>query len=245
MPELCFEYPLNEKMRHWLRLEFLLEQLVSLQNSTNSQGYLAYFRTLCELLEIVERNELRADLLKELEKQQQKLQAWVAIPGIDRQLVEQLLAELAVHSQQLLHSTKPGSSLKEDRFIGHIRQRIMIPGGYCNFDIPSLYLWLHLTAEKRHAQLEHWYASLSPFHQALQATLHLIRQSGEFTEIDAQQGFYQGTANDKELIRLRLDSLDEVYPQISGHKSRFAIRFLALESETQLSDSYTFQLACC
>lgn len=43
---------------------------------------------------------------------------------------------------------------------------------------------------------------------------------------------------------LTLDS--QLYPQISGHKSRFAIRFMPLDSENGLvQERLDFELACC
>ncbi len=243
--EITFEYPLNEKMRSWLRIEYLLEQLVENQHADSSQASLQFIRTLTELLDIFERNELRADLLKELEKQQQKLQHWLAVPGIDTTLVTNLIDKLANHSQQLSQVVKFGVSFKEDKFLSQLRQRLSIPGGYCNFDIPTLHLWLHLPVEKRRLQLDQWYSDVMPLHLALQAIMHLIRQSAEFTSVQAQLGFYQDTADEKDLIRIRLESIAEIYPQISGHKTRFAIRFLPFDSEKNVPDVLTFQLACC
>jgi cell division protein ZapD len=39
---------------------------------------------------------------------------------------------------------------------------------------------------------------------------------------------------------------DQLYPQISGHKSRFAIRFMPLDSENGIvPERLDFELACC
>ena len=48
---------------------------------------------------------------------------------------------------------------------------------------------------------------------------------------------------DAELIRLRVDPSQGHYPTMSGHKSRFAVRFLPL-GELETGD-IEFQLACC
>ena len=50
----------------------------------------------------------------------------------------------------------------------------------------------------------------------------------------------------RDLLRLRLDLAHQLYPQISGHKSRFAIRFLPLDSEYGIvPERFDFELACC
>jgi cell division protein ZapD len=39
---------------------------------------------------------------------------------------------------------------------------------------------------------------------------------------------------------------DALYPQVSGHKSRYAIRFMPLDSERgEVPARLNFQLACC
>jgi cell division FtsZ-interacting protein ZapD len=48
------------------------------------------------------------------------------------------------------------------------------------------------------------------------------------------------------LLRLNLTLADQLYPQISGHKSRFAIRFMPLDSEHGVvPERLDFELACC
>ena len=242
---IIFEYPLNEKMRSWLRVEYLLQQLTASNNADSPEACLLFLRTLTELLDIFERSELRADLLKELEKQQGKLHQWLAVPDIDVQAVNQLISELSAHSHAINTAPKFGTTFKEDRFIGQLRQRLSIPGGYCNFDTPTLHLWLHLPLEKRQAQLDQWYSGLAALHLSLQAILHLIRQSGRFIEAETHQGFYQNSAEDKDLIRIQLASEDEIYPQVSGHKARFSIRFFPLENDGRVPENLLFQLACC
>ncbi|WP_241608638.1 cell division protein ZapD [Rosenbergiella australiborealis] len=242
---ICFEYPLNEKMRSWLRVEYLLQQLVASKDTDSPQASLLFLRTLTELLDILERNELRADLLKELEKQQGKLNQWLNVPGIDIQTVHELINRLITHSQTINIAPKFGSTFKEDRFIGQLRQRLSIPGGYCNFDTPTLHLWQHLPVEKRQAQLDHWYSELASLHLCLQTILHLIRQSGRLHDVQAQQGFYQHSAEDKDLVRLFLNRDDEIYPLLSGHKTRFSIRFFPFENDGRVPETLLFQLACC
>lgn len=68
-----FEYPLNEKMRTWLRIEFLINQLEQSRQINGSLTALTFFRNVAELLDVFERGELRTEIVKELDKQQQKL----------------------------------------------------------------------------------------------------------------------------------------------------------------------------
>ncbi|MDI8992430.1 cell division protein ZapD, partial [Salmonella enterica subsp. enterica serovar Anatum] len=56
----------------------------------------------------------------------------------------------------------------------------------------------------------------------------------------------QDNGDDADLLRLMLTLDSQLYPQISGHKSRFAIRFMPLDSENGLvPERLDFELACC
>ena len=59
-------------------------------------------------------------------------------------------------------------------------------------------------------------------------------------------GFIQDNGGDADLLRLNLSLDSLLYPQFSGHKSRFAIRFMPLDSENgQVPERLDFELACC
>jgi cell division protein ZapD len=68
-----FEHPLNEKMRTWLRIEFLIQQMAFHPMIASHADALHFFRNAGDLLDVLERGEVRTDLLKELERQQRKL----------------------------------------------------------------------------------------------------------------------------------------------------------------------------
>lgn len=241
-----FEHPLNEKMRTWLRVEFLLNQLHDTIPVTSSVSALGVFRIIGDLLDIFERGDMRTELLKELERQQQKLRAWLDVPGVDLQRVDSLGKQLKQQSSELMQAPRMGQQLREDRLVGLVRQRLSIPGGCCSFDLPGLHIWLHLEQSVRDAQVNGWIASLNPLRNSLVMILDLIRQSGVFRNQTSLNGFYQDNAEGADLLRLQLTLEDALYPQVSGHKSRYAIRFLPLDSERgEVPARLNFELACC
>ena len=132
-----FEHPLNEKMRTWLRVEFLINQLDETTPLDKTVNALTFFRLIGELLDIFERGDMRTELLKELERQQQKLRAWADVPGVDMTLVDALHDKLKIQSTQLMNAPRMGQQLREDRLIALVRQRLSIPGGCCSFDLPA------------------------------------------------------------------------------------------------------------
>lgn len=243
---ILFEHPLNEKMRTWLRIEFLIQQLSQHLPVNDHATALHFFRNVGDLLDVIERGDVRTELLKELERQQRKLQAWTEVPGVDQSRIDALRQQLKSSSAVLMAAPRVGQFLREDRLIGLVRQRLSIPGGCCGFDLPTLHIWLHMPQEYRDEQVAKWLASLTPLMQSLELILDLIRNSAPFRKQTSLNGFYQDNGDDADLLRLRLDLTSQLYPQISGHKSRFAIRFLPLDSEHGIvPERFDFELACC
>ncbi|GKX56287.1 cell division protein ZapD [Leminorella grimontii] len=243
---ILFEHPLNEKVRTWLRIEFLLQQLQNNRSLTNLSNTLGFFRTISELLDIMDRGDVRTELVKELERQQQKLMQWIDVPGVDTDRLNALRHNLKELSNVLLAAPRLGQSLKEDRLISMVRQRLSIPGGCCSFDMPILHMWLHTPKSERDKQVVSWIETMDPLNNALNACLDLIRQSGHFQKQTSLNGFYQDNAEDCDILRIRVDSSHQLYPQVSGHKTRFAIRFMPFDSELgETPERFSFDIACC
>ncbi|CAJ0991297.1 cell division protein ZapD [Pantoea sp. Nvir] len=243
-----FEHPLNEKMRTWLRFEFLIQQLHETMRITHTGAALNFFRIMSELLDIFERGDMRTDLIKEIERQQQKLRSWADVPGVNVAVVDALHEKLRTQTVHLNRAPRMGRQLREDRLISSVRQRLNIPGGCCSFDLPGLHIWLHQPQEVRDRQVTTWLETLEPLNQSLAIILDLIRQSGTFRHQTSLNGFYQDNVEDADLLRLQLHLEDALYPQVSGHKSRYAIRFLPLYNEcgeVQVPMQLNFELACC
>jgi len=244
--EVLFEHPLNEKMRTWLRIEFLIQQLNTVLPVNDSARALYFFRNIGELLDVFERGEIRTEILKELGRQQRKLLNWSEVPGVDEQRITALRKQLESRSTILMSAPRIGQQLREDRLVALVRQRLNIPGGCCSFDLPTLHLWLHLPQESRDDQVSQWLASLNPVQQALDLILDIVRNSVPYRKQTSLNGFYQNNSDEADLLRLKLNTSEPIYPQISGHKNRFAIRFMPVDAEHGIiPERLDFELACC
>lgn len=185
-------------------------------------------------------------MLKELERQQRKLLQWTEVPGVDQEMIRQLRSQLKNQAATLMAAPRIGQQLREDRLIALVRQRLGIPGGCCSFDLPTLHIWLHQPQDVRDELVDSWLTSLEPLSATLTLILSLIRNSGVFKPMISLNGFYQDNAEDADLLRMNIALDLQVYPQVSGHKTRFAIRFLPLDSEHGVvPERLKFDLACC
>ena len=179
---MIYDFPLNEKSRTYLRLESLFSQIRDNLESDQSWAHIAFFKGLFDLQELLERGDLRADLIKDLERLGQRLSHWASLPDVDLEQIQRMQQESTQLSRSLLSSPRPGARLKEDRLLGSIRQRFSIPGGLCAFDVPQLHHWLVTPAVGRHQQMQQW---LAPRVQVVNICAHfqkapqiLIRGSG-------------------------------------------------------------------
>lgn len=120
-----FEHPLNEKMRTWLRIEFLIQQMAFHPQIASHADALHFFRNAGDLLDVLERGEVRTDLVKELERQQRKLQSWAEVPGVDQERINELRHQLKQSSSTLMAAPRIGQFLREDRLIALVRQRLV------------------------------------------------------------------------------------------------------------------------
>lgn len=245
--KIVFEHPLNEKMRTWLRIEFLIKQIEHNQ-AFEQHNALLFFHALGELLEIVERNDIRGDLIKDIEEQKQKLTTWLNVPGVDTSIVNDLISKLTIIINELITNPKLGQDFKEDRFITSIRKRLSIPGGCCSFDLPSLHLWLQYSPEDRSNQIAIWLLSFSTLRQAISTYMKLVRESCIFKSYSCVNSFHQNSIDVINLLRIRVLLNNHTYPQVSGNTNRYSIRFVSLDSKAENkidSSSIEFELACC
>lgn len=250
MSNTVYEFPLNEKVRTYLRLEQLFRQVENTQQNSQQWQYIQYFDTLFTLLDLLERLDIRNDILKDIEAHEKNLVHWSQHPNIDTEALQTALQKIVNLRDQLKQSKRVGSELKEDRFLSSIRQRFSIPGGTCSFDLPNLHYWLKQPNDLIQQDLKRWTQELQLVKESIEITLSFLRERGRFENIQAAKGFYQGAADDKhELIRVFSATDQGYYPTLSGNKYRYAIRFMTfqpdLNGSASVDSTIAFKLACC
>lgn len=250
---ISYELPLNERVRAFMRLEHLFDQFSRHRAGEDPWDSRAAINSLLEALAILGRGDVRSEVLKEMEKQAQTLAKLKNRQGIDDQRLDSILASLEKLKARLDEtSSQVGRELKENEFLAAIRQRNSIPGGTCGFDMPSLQNWLLSPSEHRHSDLDRWHAVLDPLERSLRLVLMLLRESERPVEHVAEKGYFQHSLDSHssyQLIRVLVRAGEDVFPEISGGKHRFSIRFLE-QSDTcsrpkQTDENIEFRLICC
>lgn len=231
---ITFEYPLNERIRTLLRLEDLFERSRHFIQRSDSLDHHVALLTLFEILEVSSRADLKSDLLQELERQKQVLLAFRNNPEISEDALNQVLSDIEQASSSLFAMTgRIGQYLRENEWLMSIKQRTGIPGGACEFDLPSYHYWLNRSSEERGAQLAAWTSPLYPLRDGSAIILRILRESGKPASYVAPQGTFQQMLGGKtaQMLRVRLDPSFGCVPEISANKYVLNIRFLMQDGE--------------
>lgn len=250
---ITYEQPLTERMRTFLRIEFLRAQALFHARDPSDFGARAAIGSLLEILSIVGRSDVRADVLKELDRHAELLQRYRRTPGIDAARLSGLIDGIEDLRTELGRlGMNFASALKENDFLNMIRQRSTIPGGTCGFDLPDYGYWLQLPHEERSTHLHAWLDQLSPIGDAVTRVLWLTREAIEPIACSAPNGLYQRTLDkpgQHNLVRILLPDGSGIFPEISAGPQRFTVRFVewlgVASRPRQASGAVEFHLALC
>src|ERR1700679_1097108 len=92
---LTFEHPLNERIRTFLRAEYLFELAkYRFNNAANTWDARDCVGTIIKLYNLIERTEFRSELIKELERNINNLQRLGKTPAIDHRALDKVLKDL-------------------------------------------------------------------------------------------------------------------------------------------------------
>lgn len=230
---ISYEYPLNERIRTLLRLEDLYRKLAHFHRSDAPQDHHVALVTLFEVLEVAGRADLKVDLMQELERQRQILMSFRNNPEISEEALSGALYEIEQASSSLLAMAgKIGQYLRENEWLMAIRSRAAIPGGVCEFDLPSYHYWLNRDPAARRNDLEGWIHPMLAIREGLAIVLRLLRASGHPESQLAANGSYQLTMSGRsaQMLRVRLASSEAAIPEISANKYALSIRFMQPET---------------
>lgn len=250
--EIVFEQPLNERIRTFLRLEYLFGEYEHHRQGASPYGIRARLSALLDILTVLGRSDLKKDIVKDLAEQQAVLNRLGNRPGVDSARLQAVLAEIntALNNLQQLATQFASSALRDNEFLQSIMNRSTIPGGTCAFDLPAFHYWLSQPPEKVSRDIDAWFADLIPFAQAILLDLRILRGIVPIHEEVARRGTYVHAPQSQcTLLRVFVPREAGVYPEISAGSHRFTMRFMELrdvnQRATQTQRDIPFRLQCC
>lgn len=248
---ITYEYPLSERIRTLLRLEDLFDKIAHFVAADAAEDHHVALVTLFEILEVASRADLKFDLVQELERQRQILLSFRNNPEISEDALAGALYEIEQAAAGMLATQgKIGHYLRENEWLVSIKNRVGIPGGVCEFDLPSYHFWLNRDAAQRQNDLERWIGPMLPIRQGIAIVLRLLRASGRPEPQLASNGAYQLMLAGRvaQMIRLRVRRTDPFVPEIGANKYALNIRFLTPDTDMrpkQAEVDVPFELTFC
>lgn len=247
-----YEYPFNERIRTYLRLENLFRRLGLLVAREDALDHHFALMTMFEIMEVAGRADLKSEVLKDLERQKQALNGYRGNPAISEEALNHAIGRLDGCFSALNQQTgKAGQCLTENEWLMTIRARASIPGGTCEFDLPGYFAWQHESPASRRADLERWASSFAPLAESLYILLAMLRDAGTAQKAIAIGGKFQQNlpqARTFHLMRLRVGREHAAIPEISGSRLLVSVRFLRHETESHLvpvTDDVPFEITLC
>jgi cell division protein ZapD len=238
---IVYEYPLNERIRTWLRLEDLFDKAAFFIRAGDARSHHAGLLAIFELVDVMTRPELRSELIQELERQKASLEPLRGNPAVDSERLDRLLVRIAsalvdLHAQ----SGKLGQHIRDNDWLAGIKSRTGIPGGACGFDLPGYHYWLNQPAERRGGDLGQWLAPMLAVRNGVELILELLRESGNQGHYTAVAGVFQLMLGGRvvQLLRVGLAEDWACVPEVSANKYAVNLRFVTVEKNQK---SKTFE----
>ncbi len=249
---ILYEYPFNERIRTYLRLEQLFRRLGELASREHPLDHHFALVSIFEIMDVSARADLRSDVLKDLEKQKQLLDGYRGNPSISEKVLDGVIAQITHCFDTLNQQTgRAGQALTENDFLMGIRSRIGIPGGTCGFDLPAYYAWQHRSGAQRRHDIGEWASTLAPLAESIYLLLKMLRDTGMPQKVMTQNGQFQQTlpqGRSFQLLRLRLDPATGFVPEISGNRLMVSVRLMRPEEDGRLhaaTEDAGFELTLC
>jgi cell division protein ZapD len=227
-----YEYPFNERIRTLLRLEDLFTKVLHHVEVGHEYSHHAALISVLQMLDIIDRADLKVDLLQELDRQKANMHHLRGNPDISEKMLNKIIEKLEFASAGLrVDNMKLGQLLRDNEWLMSVKQRANIPGGVCEFDLPSYHHWLSLGVERRKQDFEQWLTRLMPMHTAIGIILEILRGSGDVIKHTARNGVFQqllGGVKPAQMLRITTQN-SQCFPEVSANKYAINIRFHSLD----------------
>ena len=247
-----YEQPLNERMRTFLRLEFLYGQ-ASYHGEGTIRGARVRRSRACSRSGDHGTRRFPQRRSQGAQRHVGVLREYQSRTGVDPARLRSLLSNLSRLRDDLAAiGGNFMAPLRDSEFLSAIKHRSAIPGGTCDFDLPDYSYWLNRPAEVRAGEFAHWLGMIRPLCDSIVELLWLTRENAKRKPETAVGSVYQlqfDRENPCQLVRITLPADTDLFPEISGNQHRCTVRFLSWTDATHrpvhVEVDVPFLLTCC
>jgi cell division protein ZapD len=199
---------------------------------------------MIELIEIIEKPELKSRFIKELIRIEHviKKKPSLANPELFNELENQI--HILNHVQGRF-----GNLIYEDEFLKTLRQIHHPNTKECEFNSPHLIMWFDLDPKVRQNNINQWLNCLSDLESTVGIYLSLLKETTEYIPILVHNGFYQYNLSAKpihHLILLKMPKSLKLTPTLQIGHHNLIIRLHKLASMYEIHDeTVEMEIAFC
>jgi cell division protein ZapD len=225
--KMIFEFPLNERFRTFLRIENLYQRWHHYMHSDHKEDHHTALLTLLDLYDFTFRNDIKGDLLSELNRYKQSLSQYYGSPEISEEKLTQTILQMVDAQKQIEQSPKFGSNLVENEWLLNVKSRLVVPSGVCSFDMGFYYQWLQDEPAQRRADMERWEMPFAPLFDAVVFLLSIARNMAFNKEcVTLNKVFQQPLFGRKfDILQIEIENAKNCLPDISANKHVIWLRF--------------------
>ena len=252
MEQGIYELPLNERLRTFMRIEFLHSRLKNFASNLDDNWQTrTVIHTLLEIYSILSRTDVRREVLADLDRYIMQMQRFQSAPDADNDMVNNVLEDLdSIKNQVVDIGTDYLLKLREDEFIASLLHRHTLPGGKAEFDMPKYKFFLESDKKNVAVQINSWIDIIRPICEGIDKLMWIIRESNEPIATVAVGGQYNHQIERRtqiSLVRIITNNTD-IYPEISGGRHLIAVRFFNQNKDgeyLQFEDNVEFKISLC
>ena len=252
MSEHIYELPINERLRTFMRVEFLYKRLKYSLKNDDTWALRSSINTLLEIYSILSRTDVRREILFDLDRYIFQMTKYQDDPMVDREVAKEKNLQLENLRNDLdVIGTGYLKKIRDIEFVDSLLHRHTLPGGRAEFDMPKYKFWLDSGITRTRRDIKEWVGVIKPVCDSIYQIIWLLRESSEAISTVAINGLYnhQIERNSQiSLVRIFLSN-NNVFPEISGGKHLISIRFLNWaktdEGTTQANKNVRFKISLC
>lgn len=246
---LTFEHGTSELVNLSLRVEYLIKKLHLYIERDLPFDRQSSISTMLELLQYLNKQELRSKYFKEFSHAAyilQKLQGENVCQDRLKQTLDSIQKQI---SDLSLKSGKFADELRSNLFFKQLQNQLnssqVIP---CQN--PEYHYWINQADDLCLNELHEWAHAFDEIKHVITHYLTLTRQACQFTSQIASSGFYQEQMDSRTLmVRLQIDKALQLYPKMSLGQHGVSIQFFCFSHtnivSTKATDNVDFNIAYC
>lgn len=226
-----YEFPLNERIRKFLRIEEIFSKMEAQVYAKNEFSSYSCFNTFFEIIAIASRADLKVELMQEIEKQRSKMKTKMKTKKNIAINTELYRTRLKLEKSK----TTPGFNFGGDKFLTELKTRAASPFGIVASDFPEFQYWLKKTSEiDKKSYFENKLNDFLPIKIAITNLMQILRKNIKNNSIETNSGSLQYKLDPllkNDLVIISLGESSKFYPSISSNKYAVNVHFSKINNE--------------